>query len=199
VPQGKKVLLYLGRIHPKKGLRNLLQAWASLGRRNASGLAQWHLVIAGWDQAGHERELKALCASLGIEDQVTFAGAQFDAHKDATFRKASAFILPSFGEGMPMVVLEAWSYRLPVLMTPQCNLVDAIDMGAALRIEPQVESIASGIDALFSLSSRDAAVMADKGRALVETRFVWEKIGVEMGRVYDWVLGGGDTPESVSR
>jgi poly(glycerol-phosphate) alpha-glucosyltransferase len=193
VPAGRKVLLYLGRIHPKKGLRPLVEAWAGVAQR-AARAGDWHLVIAGWDQGGHERELRRLAAELGVEGSVAFVGAQFGAARDATYRRADAFILPSLGEGMPMVILEAWSYRLPVLMTPQCNLHEGFDRGAALRVQPEADAIASGIASLIDMTPRERREMGERGRALAESRFDWGRIGAEMGRVYDWLLGRAAPP-----
>jgi poly(glycerol-phosphate) alpha-glucosyltransferase len=199
VPRGRKVLLYLGRIHPKKGLRYLLEAWARLAMDKAALVDEWHLVIAGWDQGGHERMLKALATRLGITDSVAFVGAQFGEDRGATYAQADAFILPSLGEGMPMVVLEAWSYRLPVVMTPQCNLAEGFEAGAAIRVDPAVDSLTVGLEALFTLSEGDTARMAAHGRKLAEERFSWSKVGAEMGGVYDWVLGGGSAPPTLWR
>jgi len=242
--QGRKVLLYLGRIHPKKGLVNLLRAWAEVrgtedGRRMAE---EWVLVIAGWDQGGHEGELKRLCDELGIawkdirehrtsniehptsSDQraegggqsgerpgevasqtsqakevsgqwsVVFLGPQFGEGKSACYRDCDAFILPSFSEGLPMVILEAWAYGKPVLMTPECNLPEGFAANAAIRIEPSAESIAQGLHMLFQSSISDLQSAGSRGRALVAEKFAWPKIASEMKSVYDWVLGGGTKP-----
>ena len=182
---GRKVLLYLGRIHPKKGLVNLLRAWRK--EQSVDGKAEeWLLAIAGWDQGGHESELKLLCDELGIAWQdarehstsniqrstlsgkaesgkrkadfnlsafqnvsVLFLGPQFGGEKAACYRNCDAFILPSFSEGLPMVVLEAWAYGKPVLMTPECNLPEGFAANAAIRMEPSAESIALGLRELF--------------------------------------------------
>src|SRR5438552_4392289 len=66
VAQGRKVLLYLGRIHSKKGLANLIRAWKATPNSQSSRLNSWILAIAGWDQGGHEEELKRLASELGI-------------------------------------------------------------------------------------------------------------------------------------
>ncbi len=199
IPKGRKVLLYLGRIHPKKGLRYLLHAWARLAAENPTRLGEWHLVIAGWDQGGHEGVLKALAAELGIADSVAFVGAQFGDDRRSTYAHSDAFILPSLGEGMPMVVLEAWSYRLPVVMTPQCNLGEGFEAGAALRVDPAAESIAAGLEVLFTLPEEERARMGASGRRLAEARYSWHNVGAEMGRVYDWILGAGSPPPGLWR
>jgi glycosyltransferase involved in cell wall biosynthesis len=199
VPSSKKILLYLGRIHPKKGLPNLLQAWASLAKGNAAGAHQWHLVIAGWDQGGHQQELMSLANYLCIKDSVSFVGPQFAEAKRASYSQADAFILPSYSEGLPMVVLEAWSYGLPVVMTPECNLPEGYQASAAIKIQTDVADIAKGLDELFIFSEAEQSAMGMRGRALVESRFAWSQIGADMTRVYEWILGGGPAPACVQR
>jgi poly(glycerol-phosphate) alpha-glucosyltransferase len=214
---GRKTLLFLGRIHPKKGLPNLIRAFkkAHDTRRSPLDSPNWQLVIAGWDQGGHEAELLQLCEEMGMKSKklkvegesialdsrpstldadVIFYGPAFKGEKAELLRSADAFVLPSFSEGLPMSVLEAWSYRLPVVMTPECNLPEGFSADAAIRIETGAESIALGLDSLFSMSESDLRSMGAKGRALVEERFTWKKIAAQMREVYDWMLGGGETP-----
>ena len=92
------------------------------------------LVIAGWNQGSQEAMLRRLIATLGAADTVCLAGPQFGDDKAASFARADAFVLPSLSEGLPVAVLEAWSYGLPVLMTEACNLPEGFAAGAALRI-----------------------------------------------------------------
>jgi poly(glycerol-phosphate) alpha-glucosyltransferase len=215
---GRKLLLYLGRIHPKKGLVNLLKAWRQVsGRWSVVGgqTPEWMLAIAGWDEGGHEAELKRLASELGLafadvrEDKaesrspasdlcppasVLFLGPQFGEEKAACYRGCEAFILPSFSEGLPMVVLEAWAYGKPVLMTAECNLPEGFGAGAALRIEPSAESIAQALEDVFRAPPSALRTMGEKGRELVRDRFTWPKVAAEMKAVYDWVLGSGPKP-----
>jgi len=214
-PSTPRTLLFLGRIHPKKGLVNLLQGFKKALDSRSSTLdsAPWQLVIAGWDQGGHEAELMQLCEELGIsverresrvecqncEAEVVFWGAAFGAEKEKLLRSADAFVLPSFSEGLPMSVLEAWSYRLPVVMTPECNLSEGFAAGTAIRIETSGESIAEGLRTLFSMNDTDLQAMGAKGRALVEERFTWKTVAAQMREVYDWMLGGGAAPGCVRK
>src|SRR5208282_4574684 len=108
--------------------------------------------------------------------------------KAACYANCDAFILPSFSEGLPMVVLEAWAYGKPVLMTPECNLPEGFAANAAIRIEPGVEGIARGLQELFRTPHSALRVLGDNGRNLVAGRFAWPKIAVEMKSVYEWVL-----------
>ena len=209
---GKKTLLFLGRVHPKKGLTNLIRAFKqALDDRPSSLDVPWQLVIAGWDQGGHAAELIELCKKLGVsvqnrksrdegresEANVVFYGPAFGDDKKSLLRSADAFVLPSFSEGLPMSVLEAWSYQLPVVMTPECNLPEGYAADASIRVETGVESIAQGLDSLFSMSDADLKEMGARGKELVRQKFTWQTVAEEMKQVYDWMLGGGTRPGSV--
>ncbi len=196
VPAGAKVLLYLGRLHPKKGLPALFAAWAAAGRRGALP-DDWFLVIAGWDQNGHQHELETLASELRIRERIRFVGPQFGLDKQTSYERAQAFVLPSLSEGLPMTVLEAWSHGLPVLMTPQCNLPVGFECGAALAMEPEAGDVARCLGELGTMSERDRQAMGRRGRQLVVDRFTWDTISREMLAVYRWALGGGVRPSSV--
>ncbi len=202
--EGRKVLLYLGRLHPKKGLPNLLSAWASLGLPKAP---PWVLAIAGWDQDGHEAQLHRQATELGLawttavakktpaaEPSVVFLGPRFEADKDAAYARADAFILPSFSEGLPMVVLEAWAHAKPVLMTPECNLPAGFEAAAAVQIETAPASIASGLRLLMEMSDAERVAMGERGKTLVAAKFTWPRVASQMNEVCQWVLGGGPRP-----
>lgn len=188
----KKCLLYLGRIHPKKGLLNLLHAWKAVGQ------TEWHLIMAGWDQNRHEEELKTLTQGLGLASSIHFAGPLFGAKKAAAYANADAFILPSVSEGLPMVILEAWAYEKPVVMTAQCNLPEGFSAGAAIRIGIDPSGIEAGLRELFHQSDEEHRRMGARGRELAASRFSWAGISGKMLAVYQWILGRGPRPDSVS-
>ncbi len=96
-----------------------------------------------------------------------------------------------------MVLLEAWACGKPVLMTPQCNLPEGFEAGAAMRIEPEEESIAKGLAEFLTMPEADREGMGGKGRALVGQRFAWPVIAREMAGVYRWLAGRGAKPDSV--
>jgi poly(glycerol-phosphate) alpha-glucosyltransferase len=189
-----RTLLYIGRLHPKKGLANLLKAWHRFEGRRGAVVGGWELVIAGWDQGGHERELKDLAGELGIDESVRFPGPRFGDDKDALFRAASAFVLPSLSEGLPMAVLEAWSYGLPVLMTRQCNLPEGFDAGAALPIGTDDEGILQGLRTLSTMTEPDRRHMGARGLRLCAERFSPQPIIEKMADVYRWLLRSGPRP-----
>jgi glycosyltransferase involved in cell wall biosynthesis len=199
VTQGRRMLLYLGRLHPKKNLVSLLRAWASAQKSGVRSPdpGEWLLAIAGWSQGEHEDELKKLTTSHQLLTTVRFLGPQFGRDKDACYRACDAFILPSLSEGLPMTVLEAWAYAKPVLMTPECNLPEGFAVGAALQIGTNPSEIATGLKQLFEMSDDNRATMGARGRTLVAETFSWPRIGEQMNSVYQWVLGGGPVPEII--
>ena len=179
-PDAARVLLFLGRIHPKKGLLELVDAWQRLG----DDVDPWHLAIVGWDDGGHEDALRRRIREAGLDARIHLLGPRFGDDKAAAFHHADAFILPSHSEGLPMAVLEAWSYRLPVLMTPGCHLQAGYDAQAALRIEPTAASVADGLRRLVALPPAERRAIGQRGRALVEARFTWTHVAREMQAVY---------------
>ena len=190
LPEDAKVLLYLGRLHPKKNLSNLVRAWRLA--RDASGAlrADWHLVLAGWDQGGYARQLRALALEQGVHRSVHLVGPQYGRAKHASFRRASTFVLPSLSEGLPMTVLEAWSHGLPVLMSPACNLPEGFQAGAGLPLGPSAPEMARALAQWFSVSAEERAAVGERGRQLVRRRHDWGVIAARIVAVYDWVLGG---------
>ena len=212
--EGRKVLLYLGRLHPKKNLANLIRAWRATLNSQPSTLNSWVLAIAGWDQEGHEDQLKRLARELKLSSvelaaagtkkhrtshdaAVVFLGPLFGEQKAAAYRSCDAFILPSLSEGLPMAVLEAWAYAKPVVMTPACNLPEGFAAGAALQIGTTSSEIAPGLKQLAEMSDNERQAMGARGRALVGEKFSWPRVGQQMRAVHEWVLGGGTRPETV--
>lgn len=192
-----RTILYLGRLHPKKGLANLLMAWRQFERRKGRPNGDWSLVIAGWDQGGHEHDLRRLAGHLGITDSVQFTGPLFNGAKDAAFRSAAAFVLPSLSEGLPMVVLEAWSYALPVLMTPQCNIPEGFAAGAALSIGSNCEGILHGLRTFSAMSGDEHRKMSMRGLELSRRRFSPQINCEALQDVYRWLKRTGPRPACV--
>jgi poly(glycerol-phosphate) alpha-glucosyltransferase len=191
----RKLLLFLGRIHPKKGIAETVEAWSHVLRARSAIGRDWALVIAGWDDGDHLRKIETRAAELGLKGHVYFPGPQFGADKDSAMTHASAFILASYSEGLPMAVLEAWAHRVPVFMTQACNLPEGFDTGAAIEISTEPVAIAQSL--LEHLDDPDLPKMGGIGRALVENRFTWNRVGSEMAAVHQWLLNGGFRPSSI--
>jgi glycosyltransferase involved in cell wall biosynthesis len=191
--QNPKTLLYLGRLHPKKNVANLIHAWNQMVKSQTGKRDSWVLAVVGWDQGGYESELKHIAAVPSI----IFPGPRFGADKSECYRMCDAFILPSLSEGLPMTVLEAWAHAKPVLMTPQCNLPEGFAACGALPIGSHPEEIADGLRRIMEMSENDRRTMGARGRELAATKFSWPRVGEQMRAVCEWVLGGGAPPASI--
>ena len=197
IPSTQNVLLFLGRIHPKKGIDELLDAWKLIKRSpGSSEEADWALAVVGWDDGGHETRLRQRVQREDIRD-VYFLGPMFGSQKAAAFSNATAFVLPSFSEGLPMAVLEAWSYRLPVLMTPDCNLDIGFEEGAARKINTEPRAMANTMVQFFSQDKEGQIEMGRRGWELVSQQFSWERVARELHDVYRWMAGDAARPDTV--
>lgn len=192
----RRTLLFFGRLHPKKGVAQLLRAFALVKAIDADLAPRWRLLVAGWDDGGHAASFKALARELGLsEDEVGFPGPRFGSEKTVLLASADAFVLPSFSEGFPIAVLEAWAHALPVLMTRQCNIPEGFDAGAAVEISNDPEVLAKQLAEV--LKRNDLTTMGAAGRRLVETRFAWSAVATELAAVYQWLGRAGERPACV--
>ncbi len=177
-----KVLLFLGRIHPKKGLAELFKQWAALP---ASLRETWRLVVVGPDENGHRAQLEKLGAALDISNEINFTGPLTGQAKQHAYEQADAFVLPSHSEGLPMTVLEAWAAGLPVLMTRACNLPQGFEAGAAVEIE--LGDDPRSLEA--ALCRADLRDMGLRGLELVEKEFTWDSVAKLHVQTYAGILG----------
>lgn len=197
LPAGTRVLLYLGRKDPIKNLLALIDGWNLAVGRNAA-LADWALVIAGWGDPTYETRLQArLAETPGI--RAVMLGPLYGGEKRRALIHASAFALVSRSEAMPMAALEAAAWRLPLLLTPECRLPQAVTQGAAVKVSGDVNGIARGLEELGGLDARELAAMGERGRALVAADFAWAPIAARYELAYRWLLGGGEVPSFVER
>ena len=193
VAADRRVLLFMARLHPKKGLEPLLCAWQQI----ASEFPDWLLVIAGPDEGGHRADLETLVAQLELKNAVAFTGMLDGTLKRAALARADAFVLPSFSEGFSIAILEAMACRLPVLLTPGCHFPDAVSCGAALQAEPEVASLRAKLAELLELSPQQRAQMGARGHELIARKYSWESVALAWQQLYLWCARQGDTPAFV--
>ena len=195
LPEGSRVLLYLGRKDPIKNLPALLDAWELAVARHR-GLDGWGLVIAGWGDPAYEARLKADLESRRLS-RAAILGPLYGKDKRRALRHASAFVLVSRSEAMPMAALEAAAWRLPLLLTPECRLPQALAEGAAIGVSGDVDGIVDGLARLGRLGDPELRAMGERGRAMVAAGFSWDLIAARFAQAYRWLLGGGAAPAFV--
>lgn len=186
-------LLFVARLHPKKGLEGLIKAWQS----DARIAAGWRLAIAGWGTPAYEAEIARLVAAAPESANIRLVGPVHGAEKDRIFRESDAFVLPSFSEGLPIGVLEAWSYGLPVVMSRECNLDVGFDHGCAIQGGPDIDSLVAALRRLIDLSDTGLAEMGDAGRRLCEASYGWDMVASQILDVCRWTRGLGPRPATL--
>jgi poly(glycerol-phosphate) alpha-glucosyltransferase len=194
----KKTLLFIGRVHPKKGLELLIEALFKLKEKNSGFLKNWNIQIIGWDQENHLNDLRSKCSVYNLQKNITFIGPLFGEEKELKLKSADAFILPSYSEGLPMSILEAWSYKLPVLMTNECNLPEGFATGSAIELKLDSEQIAIELEKMNNLNEIQLREIGVNGFELVKQEFTWDKIALDMENTYNWLLTKKDKPNFVN-
>ena len=192
IPKGSKVLLFLSRYHDGKGIKPLLKVWGSLQELTKAN--DWWLVLIGYGDNNklieeNEKNPIPRCKVLG---------PSFGLLKHSCYANASAFILPSLFEALPMAALEAMKYKLPTLLSKACNLNEAFEKGASLVCDPEDDSLANSIKRLINLSDNELKEMGLSGRNLVCDNYSSEKVSENMIKLYSWILFEGEKPNFIT-
>jgi poly(glycerol-phosphate) alpha-glucosyltransferase len=187
VKTNRKILLYLSRIHPKKGVHLLLEAWKHL---NSSDLLNnWHLVMVGFSDQGSAYEDKILdyIKYNNLQDSVSTMNGQYGMEMFSCYSNCDAFILPSFSEGAAIAALNAWAFSKPTIITPQCNLSDGFLFGASFETQPDTYSIINSILKLINTPTDELLLMGKRGRDMVELKYSWKAIAIKLLEIYNWM------------
>jgi len=182
--------LFLSRLHPGKGLLNLVEAWARVRP------AGWELVLAGPDEGGHRAEVEAKARALGVDD-LRFAGEVDDRAKWNLYRSADLFVLPTFSENFGIVVAEALAAGVPAITTTGAPWRDLETHRCGWWVDLGVEPLAVALCEATALDDEARAGMGARGRALIEQNYSWAYVAEQMRAAYAWLRGRGDRPDCV--
>lgn len=187
-----RTLLYLGRIHPIKGLDLLLEAWALIEAQHP----QWQLLVAGRGEAAHVQAVKAMTEQLAVQ-RVSFTGPLYGEAKSQAYIDADLFVLPTHSENFGMVVAEALAHACPAVVSRGAPWSGLTSEGCGWWVDNSVPILAAALDAAMRLPSDQLAAMGLRGRAWMERDFGWTAIGQKMDAAYRWLLTGGERPSWV--
>jgi glycosyltransferase involved in cell wall biosynthesis len=184
--EGKFIFLYLARIDDKKGWRQLCLAWKEACLISPKFSNNSQLVLCGWKDncTGFDATIKSIAEET---KNLVYAGPQYNENKISSLSSATVFILPSFSEGLPMGVLEAWKLGIPVAMTDECNLPIAFRKGAAFRIETDTSRLSKQLIEISNSSIEDLQVMGSKGKEIANKFFSASKITESLLQAYGLV------------
>lgn len=173
------VILFLGRLHPVKGVDVLVEAFLSVKDRYPSAV----LVMAGPDEWGGIEDLRTKVESAGAGSQVIFVGAVAGEAKLDLLARADLFCLPSDAEGFSMAVLEAMASSTAVLLSPGCHFDEVAAAGAGAVVEKSVPAVGSALARMLA-SLPELKRMGIRGRELVERSYSWAKAVADTEAVY---------------
>lgn len=197
ISKKKRTLLFLGRIHSKKGISELIEAINLINQNSPSLLENWEIQIGGWGDENYCNLLQEECRSKKLMNYVKFIGSKYNEEKENCLINADAFILPSYSEGLPMAVLEAWAYQLPVIITEFCNLPEGFTSNSAMQISTDSLTMSKQLMQILEMPQNQFCNIGINGYNLVKTKFSWDIIGKQTIELYKWLLYGDTTPDFV--
>ena len=199
-----KIVLFVSRIHPKKGLINLVDAWGILKKKSVC--EQWKCVLAGPNEDGHLNQVMAHAKTVGVVDDFEYVGPVLGETKDKLYAEADIFVLPTFSENFGSVVIEALSQGCPVITTKgapwaellggrnedRCQKDSANERVVAGRcgwwvdigVEPLVETLGEAM----SLTDEERYQMGINGRRLAESKYTWPSVAQKMSKAYETLI-----------
>jgi len=187
--RSRRVLLFMSRLSPEKGLDLLLQAWSKAsGERD-----DWILLLAGPCSSNYQRRVQDMVAQLAPGSAV-LTGMLTGQEKLAALSRANAFVLPSYSEGFSVAVLEAMMCSLPCLLTSACNFPEAKQSGAAYIADAEAQSFGEALRYLLKLPDCRLGEMGNLGRELVLRDYTWDIVARKMLTVYQCILAGKEIP-----
>jgi glycosyltransferase involved in cell wall biosynthesis len=174
----KRIALFMGRIHPKKGCDLLIEAFYKVLKLDP----RWHLVFAGPDQVGWAKKLQARAGQLRIDDRLTWTGMLTGAVKWGCFRASEIFVLPSHQENFGVVVAEALAVGVPALISNKVNIWREVQAdGAGIVADDSVDGAEELLRVYAGMSTECGALMRERARYCFERRFEIGKVAGAIG------------------
>lgn len=190
VMKGKRLLLFMSLVYPKKNLPWLAQAWTQLQPK----FKDWHLVIAGPDQCGDAKRSMRMIERAGLGNTATYLGAVHGLEKRQLLACAELFVLPTEGENFGIVVAESLAAGTPVMTTQTTpwSILRSERCGWWMPVgQPALQ--AEMAEALKS-THQTLRDMGARGRAYVEKHLDWSAVMPRMAELYRWAAGRGERP-----
>jgi glycosyltransferase involved in cell wall biosynthesis len=185
-------VLYLGRIHPIKGLENLIEGWALCGDK----VAEWELILAGPDENRYADKLRALIIEKKMTN-VKLHDAVYGEEKNRLLQSSRLFVLPSFTENFGYSVPEALAAEVPVIAAKGTPWQKLKEKSCGWWVENDVDALTSVLIEALSQPTEVLAGMGKKGRCWIEEDFSWSGISEKMAELYLWACTDGQMPTFV--
>jgi glycosyltransferase involved in cell wall biosynthesis len=187
-----RVVLSLGRIHPKKGLDRLVHAWA----RVEPQYPLWKLRIIGPAEARHDAELSTLVTKLGLS-RVSIEGPIYDSEKREVYQEADLFVLPTLNDNFAMTVAEALAAGIPAISTKGAPWSGLNTQGCGWWIEHGIEPLAAALQSAMAMPREELNAMGAKGRTWMARDYSWDRVAGEVLAVYRWLSRRAVPPATI--
>jgi glycosyltransferase involved in cell wall biosynthesis len=194
IKKEKNTILFLSRIHPKKGIENLIEAW---NQTKKSLRQNWQIEIAGNGEQKYIASLQKLIETKGLQEEIKIIGPQYGSAKLKAYHQADLFMLPTYSENFGMVVTEALSCGVPVITTKGTPWEELNTYNAGWWIDIGVQPLVEVLQKALCLSEEQRQQMGQNGRKLVEEKYSIEAVAAQMIQLYKWILNGGEKPQFV--
>ena len=176
-------IVFISRIHPKKNVLALVEAWKQLDPPGGVRLS-----IAGWGTDEHVAELKSAVETA--PKSLSFLGPVYGEAKAALLASARFMILPTHSEGLPFAMLEGWALGTPTIMTPDCNLPEGFAAGAALECGHSPAAIAAALQQALAMEGPEWLGMARAAQQLAAGPFSRSAVAERWVQAYSMALTG---------
>jgi glycosyltransferase involved in cell wall biosynthesis len=186
----EKNLLFLGRLHPVKGVERLLKAWESV----ESNFQGWRLQIVGAGESAYVEKVYQWSTTL---NRVDWLGPKYGLEKTSIFEQANLYVLPTYSENFGLTVAEALAAGTPVIVTKGAPWPGLKDFQAGWWIEQGTEPLVACLNQAMKLSEGELAEMGERGKQWMQRDFPWSRIAKDMSDVYRWLLSSGERPSCV--
>lgn len=184
----KRRVLFVSRMHPKKGVMELVEAWNKLV---VSGwVCELVYTVNGNLEREYEAKVKARVKELGLENQFRFTGALNDDEKWQAYGRADLFVLPTYSENFGIVVAEALWAGVPVITTKGTPWQELETRECGWWIDTGVDPLVETLRKALVVSRQSLVEMGERGRKLVEEKFTWDAVVAKMIEGYKEVLNG---------
>ena len=189
----KKQVLFLSRVHVKKGIELLFEAW----KRIHPDFIDWQLLIVGNGETDYIKALELKIDSLEMRDCVTIHPPVFGDAKTQLYHESALFCLPSYSENFGMVIAEAMSCGTPVITTTNCPWEILNETKTGWCIDLSVDNLEHALREALSMNESDLYDKGRKASRLIRENFDYRSVTRNTLRLYEWLLNSGEKPEFI--
>lgn len=190
IPNIKKQIVFLSRIHQKKGIEILINVWEKM----RADYPDWKVVIAGNGEEEYIQQLKNMISSKRLSDVIEINPPIFGEAKHTLYMESSLFVLPTYSENFGMVIAEALACGVPVVTTNGTPWQELNTEKIGWCVDLSEDNIENAIREALSMSAEDLFAMGQKGSKHVRENYLYTSVAKKNIELYKWILEGGQQP-----